>query len=212
MKNIRKNEIISLVLVLATFVVGAIVYPHLPDQMVTHWGLRNQANGHMGKFWGVFLLPILVFGITLLLMVITRIDPKRQNIEKFTKYFDLFILTFILFFVYVYALSIFWNLGYRFILIQYMAPALAILFYVIGIMIKHAEPNWSIGVRTPWTLSNEDVWYKTNKLGGILFQVVAVISLFGIIMPQYAVYFILLPTIAVVIYLFVFSYLEFNKK
>jgi uncharacterized membrane protein len=193
-------------------VVAILIYPNLPDKMASHWGLNNEVNGYMGKFWGTFLTPIVMFGCWLLFVIIPRIDPKKQNIQKFLKYFDIFILVFMLFFVYIYDLTIFWNLGYEFIFIQLMTPALALLFYFIGMMIEHAEPNWTIGIRTPWTLSNEDVWYKTHKLGGKLFRIVAIISLLGMIIPKYAVYFILLPIILVVIYLFVYSYLEYRKR
>ncbi|MEI6280837.1 MAG: SdpI family protein [bacterium] len=210
--KIRKNEILVFVLVLVTFVAAFLIYPSLPNKIASHWGIDNEVNGYMGKFWGVFLLPIMMFGFAILFMVIPRIDPKRQNIEKFEKYFDNFVLGFMFFFMYIYALTIFWNLGYRFILIQFMAPAFAVLFYLIGTMIKYAEPNWSIGIRTPWTLSNEDVWYKTHKLGGKLFQIVAAVSLLGMILPQYAIYFVVVPIILVAIYLVVYSYLEFRKK
>jgi len=210
--RLPRIEILSFILVLITFIAAVLIYPSMPDRIASHWGFNNEVNGYMGKFWGVFLLPIVILGCTILFMIIPRIDPKKQNIQKFKKYFDLFISVFLLFFVYVYALTIFWNLGYHFILIQFMAPALALLFYTIGVMVKHAEPNWTIGIRTPWTLSSEEVWYKTHKLGGKLFQIVAFISLLGAVLPQYAFYFILFPIIIAVIYVFVYSYLEFHKK
>lgn len=210
--KLRKNEILSFLLVLVTFLVTVLIYPSLPEKIASHWGFNNEVNGYMGKFWGVFLVPTIMLGCFILFIIIPRIDPKKQNIQKFEKYFDLFILSFMLFFAYIFALTIFWNLGYRFVLIQFMAPAFALLFYVIGIMIKHAEPNWTIGIKTPWTLSDEDVWYKTHRLGGKLFQAVALVSLLGILMPQYAIYFVLFPIIFVVIYLFVYSYLVYRKK
>jgi uncharacterized membrane protein len=210
--KLRRAEILSLVLVLATFVVAVLIYPSLPDKMASHWGFNNEVNGYMGRFWGTFITPVVMFGCWLLFIIIPRIDPKKQNIQKFLKYFDIFILVFMLFFVYVYDLTIFWNLGYQFTFIQLLAPAFALLFYFIGMMIEHAESNWTIGIRTPWTLSSEDVWYKTHKLGGKLFRGVAVLSLLGMIAPQYAFYFVLFPIIAVIIYLVVYSYLEYRKK
>ena len=210
--KLRRVEIMSFVLVLVTFLAAYLVYPQMPERIATHWGLNNEVNGHMGKFWGVFLLPIIMLVCYLIFIIIPHLDPKKENIRKFEKYYDLFILTFIFFFAYLYSLFIFWNLGYHFILIQFMAPALALLFYVVGVMIVHAEPNWTIGIRTPWTLSNEDVWYKTHKLGGKLFQAVAVISLLGILLPQYAIYFIFIPVIAVALFSVLYSYLEYRKK
>lgn len=209
--KITKIEILSFVLILATFISAALVYPHMPEVIVTHWGLNNHANGHLGKFWGMFLLPTIMLACVLIFLTISRTDPKRENIEKFQKYFDLFVLAFILFFVYIYSLFIFWNLGFNFLLIQFIAPALAFLFYVVGIMFTHSEPNYSIGIRTPWTITNDEVWYKTHKLGGKLFKVIAFIALVGIIIPAYAACFVLIPVILVTIFLFVYSYLEYRK-
>jgi uncharacterized membrane protein len=209
--RLRKIEVLSFILVLATFVAGALIYPAMPERIASHWGASGQVNGHMGKFWGTFLLPIIMFFCALLFMVVPRIDPKKENIQKFEKYYDLFILAFLFFFIYIYALTIFFNLGYQFNLTQFMAPALAVLFYAVGIMVAHAEPNWTIGIRTPWTLSSDDVWRKTHKLGGKLFQAVAFICLLGIFIPRYTILFVALPVIAVAIYLFLYSYLEFKK-
>lgn len=209
--KLRKIEIVSFVLIFATFVAAYLVYPQMPERIASHWGLNNEVNGHMGKFWGMFLLPIIMLVCYLIFIIIPRLDPKKENIRKFEKYYDLFILTFIFFFVYLYSLFVFWNLGYRFILIQSMAPALALLFYVVGVMIAHAEPNWSIGIRTPWTLSNEDVWKKTHQRGGKLFRAVAFTCILGILLPQYAIYFIFIPLIIVTIYLFIYSYLLYKK-
>jgi len=210
--KIQKIKIWSFILVIITFVGAALIYPSLPERIASHWGINNEVNGYMGKFWGVFLVPILMLAFYFLFLIIPHIDPKKQNIEKFEKYFDIFVLVFMFFMAYIFGLTLLWNLGYRFILIQFMAPAFAMLFYVVGIMIKHAEPNWSIGIRTPWTLSSEDVWHKTHERGGKLFQIVAVFSLLGIVLPQYAIYFILFPIISVAIYLVVYSYLEFRRK
>jgi uncharacterized membrane protein len=94
---------------------------------------------------------------------------------------------------------------------QFLTPALAILFYIVGIMFKYVEPNLSIGIRTPWTIANDDVWHKTHKLGSKLFKIAAFICLLGIIMPQYALYFVLLPIIIASLYLVLYSYLEYRK-
>lgn len=213
MLKIRKFEILSLILILIfiTFLVGIIVYPYLPLEMSSHWGINNQVNNYIDRFWGVFLLPIIILICSLIFIIIPRADPRKENIEKFQKYYDLFVLTFILFFVYVYVLTIFWNLGYHFIFLQSLAPAFTFLFYVVGVMIEHAEPNFTIGFRTPWTLASDEVWYKTHKLGGKFFRVVALLALLGIVLPQYAIWFIIVPVILVSIYLFYYSYLEFKK-
>jgi len=93
-----------------------------------------------------------------------------------------------------------------------MIPAMAALFYYCGILVENAKRNWFIGIRTPWTLSNEKVWEKTHKLGGKLFKAAAIIILFGIVLKGYALLFILVPVIFVSFYLIVYSYVEYQKE
>lgn len=37
---------------------------------------------------------------------------------------------------------------------------------VIGNYITKIPRNFYIGIRTPWTLTNDDVWFRTHRLGG----------------------------------------------
>jgi len=79
-------------------------------------------------------------------------------------------------------------------------------------LIENAKRNWFIGIRTPWTLSSDKVWRKTHMMGGKLFKIVGVIALFGIILPKYAVFFVLIPVILVTGYLIFYSYFNYQKE
>lgn len=117
-----------------------------------------------------------------------------------------------LFLFYIYTLSIFWNTGVRFDIAQLLTPAFGILFYYAGVLTENAKRNWFIGIRTPWTLSNEKVWDKTHKIGGKLFKIAGVISLFGAIRPSYAIFFMVIPAILVALYTIVYSYFEYQRE
>lgn len=97
-------------------------------------------------------------------------------------------------------------------MIQFLAPAFGMLFYCCGILTENAKRNWFIGIRTPWTLSNEKVWEKTHKIGGKLFKIAGVIALLGIAFQSYALFFILVPVILVATYTTVYSYIEYQKE
>ena len=209
--KLHKLEVISLILVILSFLVGWYFYPQLPQQVASHWNSQGQVNGYMSKFWGAFLLPIILTGMFLIFLIVPRIDPKRENIEKFRTYFNSFIVLLFLFMFYIYALTLAWNMGYQFDFVRFISPAFAVLFYDISILIAHAEPNWTIGIRTPWTLSNAEVWKKTHALGAKLFRYSALIGLLGVIFPKIAIWLILLPIIASTLWVFVYSYLEYRK-
>lgn len=184
----------------------------MPEKIALNWNAQGKVSNYISKFWGLFLMPLLSLGLFLLFIIIPKIDPLRQNIEKFRKYYDGFGILTIVFLFYLYFLMIFWNVGFRFSVIQFLVPALSILIYYVGILTEKAKRNWFIGIRTPWTLSNESVWNKTHKIGGKLLKIAGVITFLAIFFQKYALFFILLPLISVTIYTIIYSYLEYHRK
>ncbi len=79
-------------------------------------------------------------------------------------------------------------------------------------MMEKARQNWFIGVRTPWTLSSEVVWDKTNRLAGKLFKGAGVLAALGVIFPEYAILLILVPVILAAIYPVIYSYREYQLE
>jgi len=208
----RRNEIIILGIILLSFAIGIYFYPEMPDKMASHWNTQGKVDGYMSKFWGLFLMPIVSIGLLFLFILIPKIDPLKENIEKFRKYFDGFIVLMIAFLFYIYLLTVFWNIGIRFNMAQLMIPALGILFYYCGILVENAKRNWFIGIRTPWTLSSEAVWDRTHKIGGKLFKIAGIISFLGIFLPRYAILFVIIPAISVAVYTIIYSYFEYKKQ
>lgn len=210
--KIRKSEILFLLIVVASFIAGYYFYPLLPDKVPSHWGADGQVNGYVPKFWGAFLMPFVTLFMLVLFMVIPRIDPKKENIAKFRIYFDGMIGLILLFLAYIYGLTLYWAIKGSFNMIRMIIPAISILFFYVGVVISRAKSNWSIGIRTPWTLSSEAVWEKTHKVGGPLFEVVALISVFGVVFTKYAIWLLLVPLLSVVLFLFVYSYVLYRKE
>ncbi len=213
MKNkLRTSEIITLLTVVASIVAGIILYPKLPEQVASHWNSEGAVDGYMSRFWGTFILPIVLAVMWVLYVLIPRIDPKSKNIEKFRKSYDTFMVIIFLLFGYLYSLTTFWNLGNEFHFATYIIPAFSVLFFFIGNMLGKAKSNYSIGIRTPWTLANEEVWDKTHKLGGLLFKIAAIITLIGVLFPNIAYLIFLITILGVTLFLIAYSYYLFSKK
>ena len=208
-KNI---QILIIGLILVSFLIGAYLYPYMPEKMASHWDANGSVDGYMPKLWGLFLLPVISAILFLVYMLVPKIDPLKGNIEKFRGHFDVFILLLFVFLFYVHMLTMLWNLSYRFNIIQLLAPAFGLLIYYAGIMMENAKQNWFIGVRTPWTLSSEVVWDKTNKLAGKLFKVAGVLAAMGLIFPKYAIFLILVPVILAAVYPIIYSYQKYQQE
>ena len=208
----RRSEIIILGIIVVSSLIGMYFYPRMPGAIASHWNIRGEVDGYMSKFWGLFLMPLISLCLLLLFVLIPKIDPLKGNIEKFRNYYDGFIVLMIVFLFYVYLLTIFWNVGLRFNMIQLLAPAFGILFYYCGILIENAKRNWFIGIRTPWTLSSDKVWERTHKIGGRLFKITGVVGLLGVLFHDYAMLFILMPVILITAYTVLYSYFEYQKE
>lgn len=210
--KLRVGEWAGLAIVVASFAIGYYFYPRLPEIVASHWNAQGQADGYTNRYWGAFLLPIIQAAMFLLFVFIPMIDPKKENIKKFREFYDVFIVAMLLFMTYIYLLTIAWALGQRFEMVQLLTPAFAVLFFAVGFMVEKAEPNYTIGIRTPWTLASEPVWRKTHELGGKMFKVGSIITLLGIAYPVYAIWFVLTPIILVSIFLTIYSYFLFKDK
>lgn len=183
----------------------------MPDTVASHWNAQGEVDGYMSKFWGLFLMPLISLGMFFLFLFVPKIDPLKENIKKFRKYFDGFIVVLFLFLFFLYLLTIFWNLGMRFSMIAFLSPAFGVLFFYCGILIENAERNWSIGIKNPWTLSNEDVWKKTHDVGGKLFKIAGIIALGGMIIPSLAFFLVIFPVVFFTLYVTAYSYLQYKK-
>lgn len=208
----RKTELFILIFVIVSFIIGIYLYPKMPEQMASHWNAQGNVDDYMPKFWGVFLMPFVFAGLALLFIAIPRIDPLKKNIEKFRKYYDGFIILFLIFMLLVYFQTILWNLGIEISPNIVIPIGLGFLFFYIGILFENAKRNWFIGIRTPWTLSSEKVWNKTHRLGSKMFKISGIVVLFGFLFQKYATYFILIPVLFVAFYLVVYSYVEYQKE
>jgi len=205
-------KIVSAGVVVASYVVAFALYAKMPELMAGHWDARGVVNGTIPRFWGVYLMPFIATAMYALFLFIPKLDPMKQNIEKFRQHYDGFIAFLMVFIFYLYGLTLAWNLGYRFDMVLMMVPAFAVLFYDVGILVSKSEPNWFIGIRTPWTLSSPRVWKETHELGGRLFKAAAVISLVGLAFHDYAFWFMIVPVTVVGLYTVVFSYFSFQRE
>jgi uncharacterized membrane protein len=208
----KKTLIAAFALVALSFIVSLWVYPSLPASVASHWNAAGQANGYSDKLFGALFVPVLSLVLVVFFVFLPRIDPLRANYAKFQKYYDLFVLVFVAFMVYLHAITIYWNLGGAFSFTALLTPAFAALFYFIGVLMQNAKRNWFVGIRTPWTMSSDRVWDRTHAVGGKLFKACGIISLLGLVFSDAAIVFMVAPVISVAVFTFVFSYVEFKKE
>lgn len=170
-------KILSGILAVINLVVGVWAYPHLPDKVPSHWNAAGVVNGYAGPFQGAFLLPLIIIGVYALFWVIPRMDPKKANYTQMGRVFWILGLAITLFMSVLYWGTIAVSLGYLENLPQGSFFGIGILFVILGNYFGKIKFNYMLGIRTPWTLANEEVWYKTHRFAGPIWMVGGVLLL-----------------------------------
>lgn len=176
-----KKELPSIVLVLASWALGWYFFNHFPATVVSHWNFAGVPDGWSKGTTNALAIPGVLTGMYLLFLFLPMVDPKKERYEEFGKTYNIFKTLLLFVMLLVYLSSGLFNLGYN-IPIQYVVPTLiGLLMMVLGNYMGKIKPNWFMGIRTPWTMSSENVWVKTHRMGGyafILFGLLIIITPF----------------------------------
>lgn len=210
MKTVHRFGV-AVSLVVSSGVVSLFAAPALPADLVTHWNAAGEPDATMSKQLALWLFPALTAGLFVAFAAIPRIGPLRENIAEFRAYYDWFVVVFTGYLVLVHAGIVAFNLGYEFDFTALILVGAAGLFYYVGIFLPHAEPNWFAGIRTPWTLSSDEVWDRTHALGSWLFKLTAALTLVGLFFGDRAIYFLLVPLLLTAGVTTVYSYYLYEQ-
>lgn len=208
MKN-KKLNILLFILCLLPVVVGIIMYPKLPDQVVTHFGADGQPDGWSNKFIGVILLPSALALLGLFVPRLIRLDPKNKDINPKLENCIVWIIPIIT--IMCSSVTIFNALGYN-TKVEIIIPCfVGIMLMIIGNYLPKAKQNYTVGVKIPWTLNDEENWDKTHRVAGFVFTIggllIALSSFFkirAIVLLIVIFSMIFIPTI--------YSYIIYRKK
>ncbi len=157
-------------LVMAAVAVAMAVwaYPRLPPIMPTHFRFDGTPDGFSSRLSALAFAPIIMVVMTVLFNVLPKVDPRRENYPKFLRSYWLIAHALIVFLLVAQALTIAAGLGFSVKVVRLMPLGVGLLFVFLGNYLTRVEPNWFVGIRTPWTLSSDTVWRKTHRTGGWL--------------------------------------------
>ena len=92
MKKYKWTLLIGCIVTALPMLVGLILWNRLPDEIATHFGSGNVANGWSSKPFAVFGIPGIMVALELVLYFVTTNDPKKRNIDDKIMRFCLWIV------------------------------------------------------------------------------------------------------------------------
>lgn len=209
----KKMRILVYVLAIIPVIALALLYGRLPEQIPTHWNLDGSVtySGKETAWMLVLMAPV----FSVLFDVLPHIDPRKSNYGRFGKYYDGFCVFMVLFFLVINGIT----------LSEAMYPGkisvstavmlmVSVMFIFLGNMMPKIKSNFYFGIKTPWTLSDEDVWNKSQRLSGHLFfwgGLVMLLSTF--LLSDYALFAVVMVFVVVTVVVpLVMSYVWYRKK
>lgn len=143
-----------------------VVYPRLPEQMAVHWNLAGEPDGWAPRANAASLGLLVAAGIYLLMWWLPAIDPRRDNYARFEGAYRVTRALLVLFLTGLHVMTLLNALGVPVAVDRLVPLGLGALLVGMGNVLGQVRHNYFFGVRTPWTLADEEVWRKTHRLAG----------------------------------------------
>jgi len=181
-----------------------------------HWNIKGEIDGYYDKWTGVLLFPGINLVMLLFIMALPHISVRYKNAqERFEKVIPslAMIITFFFAGIHIYMILL---------AKEILNPSGNMIFYLIGLMfimlgnlLPKIPSNFFAGIRTPWTLSSEEVWRKTHRLGGINFVIagllmIVITAILGNSTTANIIMFVLFMSL--VLYPVLYSFLLYKKE
>jgi uncharacterized membrane protein len=172
-KYFTPARIAQYIITACMFIAGFIILKDLPDQVPVHWSFAGEPDNWMEKNTGTFLLPLITLGMVILFPILQKIDPKRKNYEKFRGPWEVIQISIVSMFAYFYAVTMYMTLNPQQsnTMGQFMFFGVGLLFVILGNLMGKVRHNYFVGLRTPWTLADPQVWQKSHRFTGWIFVI-----------------------------------------
>ncbi|MFC1750886.1 SdpI family protein [Pseudomonadota bacterium] len=158
----KASKIFTVSLIASSFLISFYFFPKLPSQIPTHWNFQGNADQYSPKTFGVLFLPILQVGIYLLFQTLPLIDPKKKNYQLFKTEWIKIQIVILSFFTYMHFITLTAARNQNLNVSRYVFVGIGLLLVTLGYYLKDVKQNFFIGIRTPWTISNQKVWKNTH--------------------------------------------------
>ena len=173
----------------AAYVLWAL--PAMPETVPTHWGVDGTADGWDSKGSTIPMGVVMPFLILALLFAVPHFDPRGASFNSFKGVYQGFSAAFTVFMVVMAwitpltALGALPTAGGSFVNVVAFG-FLGLLLVGLGVAMPHIEPNYTFGVRVPWTLADPENWRRTHRFAGPVFVAMGVATLASALLASMA--------------------------
>ena len=208
LKKYKKTMILTSLVMLIPILIGVLLWDRLPEQVATHFDFEGNPNGWTSRGFTVFGIPLFLLVCQWIAAAVTLSDPKHKNLSEKVFRMILWIVPMASLLLAIVCYG--YELGYETSDRTIAFATMGVLFIVIGNYLPKCRQNYTIGIKIPWTLHDEENWNHTHRMAGYLWILGGLLMLANIFLkwdwlfPIVLAVSVLVPTI--------YSYLYYRKN
>jgi uncharacterized membrane protein len=187
--NKMRNNVIPISLLVIGIFISIVKYPSLPERMPIHW-TNGVLDGELNKNFVLFLFPTIMV-ITMVITVMQRRLSKtvKKNIKMLNDISNYVVLFLFIFHIVIVSIGLGLDISVDFV----VGLMLGIFIILISNSAQRTKQNYMYGLRTKWTLKNEKVWVKANRLASRIFVFIGFVGILSaFFVPEHSILIILL--------------------
>ncbi|HEX9579944.1 MAG TPA: SdpI family protein [Gemmatimonadales bacterium] len=187
-------------------------YPRMPPRVAVHWNVQGEPDSFGPRFLAIALLPAVMLAMRAILALLPAIDPRAENYRKFADTYWLIVNGVLGFMLLLHVVIVVNGIGYPVRVDRIAIGGAGLLLVLIGSYLGRVEPNWFFGIRTPWTLSSDTVWRRTNRMGGWILAGGGMALVLTVFLPASALPIVVGIVAAVAVIPVVLSYIWWKRE
>lgn len=207
-----KNKKIFLILITSIFtilpiLIGFLIWDKLPDKIPVHFDINGIPDRYDNKLKAIIEGPLIFLLLHLFTIFAINKTPKNNNIGSKMK-----ILSYLFAPVMSISMAVLTYLfitGFNFNITNLIMILVSIIIIIIGNYLPKCKQNYVVGIKLPWTLDDEENWYKTHRFAGKIYVFIGIVSLLANLFFKNNSIFIILVLLSTFIIIF-YSYI--NRK
>ena len=195
LKKHKSLLLLTSLIVLLPMIAGICLWSRLPESVPTHFDGTGQADGWSSRGFAVFGLPLFVLLLHWICIAAVVADPKAKNLSAKILHLTLWISPAVSLFA---GTAIYGTvLGAPINTARITNLLLALMFIAIGNYLPKCTPNYTVGIKLPWTLHDEENWRRTHRFAGFLWMIGGVLLLPAAFLPTMWVTFAVVLVLAI---------------
>lgn len=180
----KADRFLTLVLWLAMAGLSLWAHFHLPDApLPSHFNINGEVDATMPRDQVLGLLPAMAAVILLILWLLPAVMPKKVTPDRFADVYGIIVVAVALLMAAIHLMLVLRALGIPVDGQRGVMFAVGGFFLIIGNYLPKMRRNYLMGIRTPWTIADEQVWEKTHRFAGPLFMLGGAVAIASAFLP-----------------------------